>query len=72
MGGCKGKRISRNLYGVSELAAIPCSQSVRELTEIDGQAPRMLFNTIGVIIMIKTFISCYRTPGPQKGFRRGF
>ena len=22
-------------------------------------------------IMVKTFISCYRTPGPQKGFRRG-
>ena len=21
---------------------------------------------------VKTFISCYRTPGPQKGFRRGF
>ena len=21
---------------------------------------------------LKTFISCYRTPGPQKGFRRGF
>ena len=20
---------------------------------------------------VKTFISCYRTPGPQKGFRRG-
>ena len=21
---------------------------------------------------VKTFVSCYRTPGPQKGFRRGF
>ena len=23
-------------------------------------------------LSIKTFISCYRPPGPQKGFRKGF
>ena len=27
-------------------------------------------NTIHQIFTLKTFISCYRTPGPQKGFRR--
>ena len=26
--------------------------------------------SFGPSVLVKTFISCYRTPGPQKGFRR--